>query len=106
VLAGDPTAHWPPCEARDGIEGVTLYQAQPTDLVLCDMQMPKQDGLGTLAALRRCDPGVRFVAISGGSLSSGELLAEAVRHGAKRALQKPIAITRLLDAVNAVLQST
>ena len=56
-------------EARDGVEALELARAQPPDLILADMVMPRLDGLGLCAALRE-EPlleGVAVVLLSDGA---------------------------------------
>lgn len=42
---------WDVVEARDGFEGLVLFDALPPDLVILDLNMPRMDGLAFLAAL-------------------------------------------------------
>ncbi|MGE0599611.1 MAG: PAS domain S-box protein [Dehalococcoidia bacterium] len=52
--------------AEDGLAGLEVYQANPgIDLVLVDMTMPRMDGEETFRELRRIDPDVRVVLMSG-----------------------------------------
>jgi len=75
--------------AGSGEEALRIYCRHPNaiDVVLLDVQMPHLDGPQTLAALRKIDPAVRVVFMSGntGRYSGEELLAL----GAARVLQKP-----------------
>ena len=52
-------------EAANGAEGLQRYQADPTDLVITDLQMPDMDGLALLQALRCMVPTPALMAISG-----------------------------------------
>jgi YesN/AraC family two-component response regulator len=53
-------------EAENGYEGLQYYGAEPTDLVITDMQMPVMDGLQMIMELRRTFPTAKIIAISGG----------------------------------------
>ena len=53
-------------EASNGKEGMALFRAEPTDLVISDILMPEQEGLQTIKELRRDFPEVKIIAISGG----------------------------------------
>jgi CheY-like chemotaxis protein len=56
-------------EAEDGVQGVRQYRADPADLVLCDVFMPRKEGLETIRELRTLDPRARIIAMSGGAES-------------------------------------
>lgn len=56
-------------EARDGLEALELARSQRPDLILADIAMPRLDGLGLCAALRR-EPGIEGVTVI--LLSDGE----------------------------------
>src|ERR1700675_3186654 len=53
-------------EAENGYEGLLCYQAEPTDVVITDMQMPVMDGLELITELQRDFPWAKVIAISGG----------------------------------------
>ena len=65
--------------------------------------MPDQDGLESIVALRREFPGVRVIAMTGGSNIVGGMnfLEVAKMLGARRTLRKPFEIRALLNAVAA-----
>lgn len=90
-------------EARDGKEGLERYRNNPADVVLMDILMPDQDGLESIVALRREFPGVRVIAMTGGSNIVGGMnfLEVAKMLGARRTLRKPFQIHALLNAVAA-----
>jgi DNA-binding response OmpR family regulator len=91
-------------QAGNGIEGVKLYRESPSDLVLTDVVMPEQEGLAMIIELRRLNPAVRIIAMSGGFAYDPKLyLHMASRFGADRVLRKPFQFTELIDTVNALL---
>jgi two-component system sensor histidine kinase/response regulator len=91
-------------QAADGAEGVKEFRAAPTDLVLTDIVMPNQEGLETIAALRRDQPTLGIIAMSGGLAHDAPLyLKVAGGLGANRTLKKPFALPILLAAIEDVL---
>ena len=91
-------------EARDGNEALKIYREWPTDLVITDLIMPGKEGLETIQELRRSNPEVRIIAISGGGRVGPEnYLQYAAEFGAQRILAKPFSHRELLDAINQVL---
>ena len=54
-------------EAKDGVEAVEVFRQHKDKIrcVLCDLTMPRLDGWGTLAALRKLDPGIPVILASG-----------------------------------------
>ncbi|MEW6298076.1 MAG: response regulator [Thermodesulfobacteriota bacterium] len=91
-------------EAEEGEEGLRRYQEQPVDLVITDILMPQKEGIETIRTLRRTNPGVKIIAISGGGrMSKLDLLPIAQTFGAVRTLAKPFERKELLEAVRAVL---
>lgn len=92
-------------ESRDGKEGLQQYRQVQTDLVIMDILMPDQDGLESIATLRREFPKVKIIAITGGTDMIGILnfLDVAKMLGANRTLQKPFEMQALLDAAEAEL---
>jgi two-component system response regulator AtoC len=80
--------------ARDGAAALALLEAQPVDVVLCDLRMPGMDGLELLPQLVRRLPGVPVLLMS--AYGSADLAVEAMRRGAYDYLAKPFQPSELL----------
>jgi CheY-like chemotaxis protein len=63
-------------EARDGTEGLALFQHANADLVITDIVMPEKDGLEVLRELRRMHPSVKIIAISGPGGTAGRVISK------------------------------
>jgi YesN/AraC family two-component response regulator len=93
-------------EAPDGIEAIRLYRQNPADLIITDLIMPNQDGIGMIIALKKEFPDVKIIAMSGGGLNKPEgYLKGAKKLGAACTLTKPIDRDEMLRAVKDVLKS-
>ncbi|PWC37403.1 response regulator [Azospirillum sp. TSO35-2] len=91
-------------EAQDGEEGLRLFRAHRIDLVICDLIMPRADGIGTIMHIRQIAPKMKIIAISGGGRSHAmELLKVAEEMGADHALAKPFTRDQMTAAVAACL---
>jgi DNA-binding NtrC family response regulator len=88
--------------AADGKEGVEQYRVSPTDLVLTDIYMAGQEGLETIIELRRSDPEITIIAMSG-KPEARTMLSIAKRLGAVAMLQKPFSLEQLLQEVEKAL---
>lgn len=87
-------------EAQDGEEGLRLFTSGPAELVVCDLIMPRSDGISTIMNIRKISSRVKIIAISGGGRSHAmELLNVAEQMGADSILEKPFTRIQLLDAV-------
>ncbi len=53
-------------EAVNGAEGIELYERDTHELIITDIIMPEMEGVETMLALRRTDPELPIIAISGG----------------------------------------
>lgn len=89
--------------AINGKDGMNALRQNAVDLVVTDLFMPEQDGLETIAALRKQFPKLPVIAISGGNLVSEAMLTVAKELGAHEVLQKPFGLDGLLSAVGKVL---
>ncbi|HUI57940.1 MAG TPA: PAS domain S-box protein [Bryobacteraceae bacterium] len=87
--------------AGDGKAGVRLIKQNAIDLVLTDLIMPDQEGLETIRLLRRDQPTIKVVAMSGAIESV--YLKTASMLGAQVALSKPIQPEELLRVVRELL---
>jgi two-component system chemotaxis response regulator CheY len=89
-------------EATNGVRGLDSHRQQPCDLVITDTNMPGGDGLDMIRALRRNDPNVKIIVMSG---ARPEQLNLATAYGADRILRKPFGRDQLLTAVREVLDT-
>jgi DNA-binding NtrC family response regulator len=81
-------------EAGDGAEAIKLIKNNAYDLVLCDIKMPKKDGLDVLEEAMELNPDLPFVMISGHG--NVETAVDAVKKGAFDFISKPPDLNRLL----------
>jgi len=92
--------------AGDGKAALKLYFQQTPDLVVTDLIMPTQEGLETILQMRRTNPKVKIIAISGGGhVPAKDYLALAEKCGAERTLSKPFTPQEILNAIKEVLKS-
>lgn len=81
-------------EAVDGDEGWNKFYINTYDAVLCDIKMPKMDGLEFLAKAQKLNAEIPIIMIS--SLGDVETAVDAVKRGAFDYLPKPPDLNRLL----------
>lgn len=90
--------------AGNGKEAIALYQDTPADLVITNILMPEKEGLETIQEMRRDDPDIKIIAISGGGqIGPADYLEIARRFGARRTFSKPFDRKELLAAVDELL---
>jgi DNA-binding NtrC family response regulator len=91
------------CDTADSVaSAVDLFQSQPCDVALLDVQLPDGSGLDVLVQWRRIRPEVPVVVMSGhGTI---EMALEAVKKGAHDFLEKPISLDKLLLTLRIALQ--
>jgi DNA-binding NtrC family response regulator len=88
-------------EAVDGMQGFEKIKNTDYDLVLCDIKMPKMDGVELLEAVKKIKPEIPMVMISGhGDM---ETAINAMRLGAFDYISKPPDLNRLLNTVRNAL---
>ena len=88
-------------EAEDGLKGLQMAEEQKFDLVLCDIKMPKMDGIEVLEKLQEKHKDLPVVMISGhGNI---ETAVEAIKMGAFDFIVKPLDLNRLLVTVRNAL---
>ncbi len=88
-------------EAEDGLQGIELVKNEDFDLILCDIKMPKMDGVEVLEAIKKIKPEIPMVMISGhGDL---ETAVNTMRLGAFDYISKPPDLNRLLNTVRNAL---
>lgn len=88
-------------EAEDGLIGIEKIKKEDYDLVLCDIKMPKMDGVEVLEAIKKIKPEIPVVMISGhGDLDTA---VNTMRLGAFDYISKPPDLNRLLNTVRIAL---
>ncbi len=81
---------------KDGLEAKQLARRQPLDVMITDISMPNEEGLGIIRALRIAHPGLKIIAMSG---SNADALLDAKLLGASAALTKPFTAEMVLDCL-------
>src|SRR5258708_21981771 len=88
--------------AKHGAEALELYQQNgKIDVVICDMMMPVMDGPATLQELRKLDPAIQVIAVSG--LGSESALDTVSKLTVQKYLRKPFTPLELLTALRDAL---
>jgi DNA-binding NtrC family response regulator len=91
-------------EAADGEEGLKKFKEKNFDVVLCDIKMPKLDGIEFLQKASEVNPDVPIIMISGhGNI---ETAVEAVKKGAYDFISKPPDLNRLLITIRNAMEKT
>ena len=89
-------------EAKDGLEGLEMLKNNDFDLILCDIKMPKMDGVEVLEKAKKLHPEIPIVMISGhGDLDTA---VNTMRLGAFDYISKPPDLNRLLNTVRNALE--
>ena len=90
-------------EAEDGAEGIKSLLGGEYDLVLCDIKMPKKDGLEVLQEAKEKGSPIPFIMLTGhGNIQTA---VEAMKMGAYDFIPKPPDLNRLLISVRNALES-
>lgn len=98
----DENATYEVTEAHDGSEGLSALKKNDFDLVMCDIKMPKKDGIEVLQETRNQNIHVPFIMLTGhGNVDTA---VEAMKLGAHDFIPKPPDLNRLLTAVRNALE--
>jgi DNA-binding response OmpR family regulator len=88
----------------DGEDGIQQFRLHPFDLVLCDVFMPKKEGMETIRDLRQLSTGTPIVSVTGRSDAfEADFLRMTREFGATRAITKPFEIDDFLALVRRCL---
>jgi two-component system, NtrC family, nitrogen regulation response regulator NtrX len=91
-------------EAGDGEEGLRKFREKEYDVILCDIKMPKMDGIEFLEKAKETNPDLPIIMISGhGTI---ETAVEAVKKGAYDYISKPPDLNRLLITIRNAMDKT
>jgi len=91
-------------EAGDGAEGLAMLEKNDYDVVLCDIQMPKADGIEVLEKTMESGKDVQFIMVS--AHGTIENAVEATKMGAFDFIQKPPDLNRLLLNISNALDKS
>lgn len=87
-----------------GAEALLAVKEAEFDAIVLDLKMPEMDGLQTLQAIRRIDPDVQILVLTGhGTVSAG---IGGMQLGAADFLQKPLAIEALCNSIKAAAEQS
>lgn len=90
--------------AEDGPEGIEMIGKNSFDVVLCDIKMPRMDGMEVLEQILQSDPDTTVVMISGhGTIDNA---VEAIKKGAYDFISKPLDLNRLLITIRNAMDKT
>ena len=90
-------------EAVDGKQGIKLINDEEFDLILCDIKMPKMDGLEVLEQAKKSDISTPFIMLTGHG--NVETAVHAMKVGAYDFIPKPPDLNRLLISVRNAIAS-
>ena len=92
-------------EAENGRDALNKFKLNVVDLVVTDLLMPEQDGIGLIMELKKIKPGILIIAISGGGKAGPtSYLTIAETLGANAVFPKPFSLNQFLDKVNTLLK--
>jgi two-component system OmpR family response regulator len=83
--------------AADGVEGWESVQRELFDLVVLDLNLPRQSGLETLRLIRRHDPHLPVIVVTANT--TPEVVRKVIAAGANDILFKPVALSNLTEAI-------
>src|SRR5439155_8038786 len=94
-------------EAANGDAGLVIFFTNSPDLVITDILIPGKDGIETIRELRRTNPEVKIIALSGDvRFDVPSILKAAHLLGADQVMEKPFRNDKLLRMVEQVLAGT
>lgn len=91
--------------AATGVEASTIYNANDIDLIITDLVMPEKGGIDLIMELKKQNPSVRVIAISGGGGITGrfDYLPIAKLVGASEIIAKPFQVAEIRSQVARML---
>ena len=91
-------------EAANGVEGLGLLENETVDLIITDIVMPEKGGIETIIDIRKNQPDVKIIAISGVVPTDSEVLLRlAQQYKVSRVIGKPIQFKELFETIDGLL---
>lgn len=81
-------------DAQDGGSGLKTFNQSEPDVVLCDLRMPKMDGLTVLSEIKKTSPETPVIVVSGAGVMTD--VVQALRLGASDYIVKPVVDMEIL----------
>ncbi len=88
-------------DAKDGREGVQMYQSLRPDLVFMDITMPIMDGLEAAKKIKEIDPEARIIMLS--AMGDEDIMGQAQELGIDIFLKKPFDDYKIISAISRVV---
>ena len=90
--------------ASNGYFGIQQFEEKPVDLIIVDIFMPEKGGIETIMELKKSQPSLKIIAMSGDTrLGPERLLNWAKKAGADLTLAKPLQLADITAAIKELL---
>ena len=89
-----------PADAPSGAEAIRKFKAGKPKAVFLDISLPDADGLDVLKKIRKKNPSIPVIIITG--IGSSELRTRALQLGAYDYLEKPLSVNHIRDILNRI----
>lgn len=86
--------------ACDGVEAILSILDEKWDIVVMDFRMPKLDGVNAIRIMRRIEPSIKIIALTG-QANPGDVV-ESIKLGADSCLLKPLRLDELKKAIGMI----
>jgi len=90
-------------EAANGAEGIDRFYEKPADMIITDIIMPEKEGIETIIELKKDNPEVKLIAMSGGGWYGTDIDFDMAKRLGARTLDKPFELQELLNVVAELL---
>ncbi len=91
-------------EADNGKIGIESYVKNNPDLIITDLIMPEKEGLESIRELKKLNPDIKIIAISGGGITDPKMYLDlASKFGAVQTFSKPVDNKTLISTINEIL---
>jgi len=87
-------------EAGSGAEAIKMFTAGKPKAVFLDISLPDADGLDVLKKIRKKNPAIPVIIITG--IGSSELRSRALQLGAYDYLEKPLSVNHIREILNRI----
>jgi len=88
-------------EASGGVDAISKYKKEKSDIVLCDILMPDMNGIDVVKELMAMDPGAKIIMCT--SSSEMDTVVDCINMGAKDYILKPPKPDRVIQAIQKVV---